>query len=82
MTRPARRIAWVALVGALLVLAYSCIGYTMVGSFAVSNPERLASHRTGARVYLGLMATALATAAGAAVYLLRGRRRDQNRRAT
>jgi hypothetical protein len=49
----------------------------MVGSFTVSNPERLASYRTAAWVYLGLMTTALVTAAGAAVYLVRGRRRGQ-----
>jgi phosphotransferase system glucose/maltose/N-acetylglucosamine-specific IIC component len=67
---------WVTLVGAVFVLAYSFVGYLMVGSFAVSNPERLASYQTGAWVYLGLMTTALVTVIGAAVYLVRRRRRE------
>jgi hypothetical protein len=62
----------------MLVLAYSCMAYVMAGSFAVSNPERLARYRTGARLYLGLMATALLTLVGAVLYLARSRRRGQN----
>jgi ABC-type sulfate transport system permease component len=74
----ARRIAWFALFGALLVLAYSYLGYVMVASLAVASEERLADYRTAARIYLGLMATALVTVIGAVVYLLRSRGRGES----
>jgi hypothetical protein len=74
----ARRIAWFALFGGLLVLAYSYLGYVMVGSFAVASAQGVTDYRTAAWMYLGLMATALVTAIGAVVYLLRSRGRGEN----
>lgn len=72
--RAARRLAWGTITTAILVAGYSCSGYVMVGSFSVSNPERLAEYRRAAWIYIALMVASLLAVIVASVVLARGGR--------
>ena len=74
MRRRTRRRAWIALVAAILVAAYSWAGVAMTASFAVASPERAHGHRIATGIYLAILAASLLVAIVATLVLWRARR--------
>lgn len=70
--RPRRRwLPWLLAATGLASLVYCFLGYSMVASFSVSNPERMAQWERAAIVYLCLMGVALAVLVAAVAILVR-----------
>ena len=75
MPRGDRRwVAWLLLVVSLLGAAYCAGGYVMMGSFTISNPERLAHWRRVGTLYGVMVIGCLVAAAALSVHLVRTRR--------
>ena len=74
ITRGRRRLAWLALVAAVLLGAYSWAGVAMASSFAVASSEQASGHRVAAFIYLGILVASLIVAIAAVTILWRARR--------
>jgi uncharacterized membrane protein YjfL (UPF0719 family) len=77
-----RRIAWASIAFSILFVLYCYGGIVMVGSFSVSNPERIENYQLAAKIYTGLIAVGLVTIIGAGVYLVRSGAAQADRPAT
>jgi uncharacterized membrane protein YjfL (UPF0719 family) len=77
-----RRIAWATIALSILLVLYCYSGIVMVGSFSVSNPERIENYQLAAKIYTGLIACGLLTIVGAGIYLVRSGAVNADRPAT
>lgn len=76
MSRKNRRwIPWLLLVASLLGAAFSASGYVMMGSFTISNPERLTHWQRVGTIYGVAVIGCLLFAVALSVHLIRSRKR-------